>query len=235
MNTPAKSPLPIVVLISGRGSNMLAIANAARAGELNVEIKAVISDQPQAPGLVRAAELGIATRVLQPKAFPDRAAFDEALAGLVASFDPALIVLAGYMRILSAAFVRRFAGRMLNIHPSLLPKYRGLKTHERVLAAQEPEHGVSVHFVTEELDGGPVVIQAIIAVEPNDTVDTLSARVQRQEHRIYPQAVKWFAEGRLTYRDGLAWLDGKPLMQPVVIDTRIVSNASADGQSGTSH
>ncbi|MET0986378.1 MAG: phosphoribosylglycinamide formyltransferase [Steroidobacteraceae bacterium] len=235
MSTPASAPLPIVVLISGRGSNMLAIATAARAGELNVEVKAVISDQPSAEGLERAAALGIPTRVLKPKDFVDRAAFDEALGDLVASFEPGLVVLAGYMRILSASFVRRFAGRMLNIHPSLLPKHRGLKTHERVLAAQEREHGVSVHFVTEELDGGPVVIQAVIDVEPHDTVGTLSARIHRQEHRIYPQAVQWIASGRLACREGVAWLDGKPLMQPVVVDTRIAGNASTDGYAETSH
>lgn len=235
MSTPATARLPIVILISGRGSNMLAIANAARSGELSVDVRAVISDQPQAAGLTRAAELGIATRVLQPREFGDRAAFDAALGDLVGSFAPELVVLAGYMRILSAGFVQRFAGRMLNIHPSLLPKHRGLKTHERVLAAQEREHGVSVHFVTEELDGGPVVVQAVIDVAPQDTVETLSARIHRQEHRIYPQAVQWFATGRLAYRAGSAWLDGTPLMQPIVIDTRIAGNASRDGQPEISH
>lgn len=217
----APAPLPIVVLISGRGSNMLAIARAARAGTLNVEVRAVISDQPQASGLALAAELGIETRVLRAKEFTDRAAFDAALGELVASFEPALVVLAGYMRILSAGFVQRFAGRLLNIHPSLLPKYPGLKTHERVLAANERDHGVSVHFVTEELDGGPVVIQAAIDVLPDDTATSLSARIQQQEHSIYPQAVQWFAAGRLQYRGGKAWLDGQPLVQPVLLDARI--------------
>lgn len=227
------SRLPSVILISGRGSNMIAIAS--RADELNIDIKAVISDQPQALGLARAAELGIATRVLQPRQFADRAAFDAALGELVAGFEPGLVVLAGYMRILSAGFVHRFAGRMLNVHPSILPRHRGLKTHERVLAAQEREHGVSVHFVTEELDGGPVVIQAVIDVEPHDTVESLSARIHQQEHRIYPQAVQWFASGRLTYREGRAWLDGRPLMKPVVIDTRIAGSASTDDRAETSH
>ena len=235
MSTRASAPLPIVILISGRGSNMLAIANAARAGELNVEVKAVISDQPSAEGLERAAALGIPIRVLKPREFVERAAFDAALGDLVASFEPGLVVLAGYMRILSTSFVRRFAGRMLNIHPSLLPKHRGLKTHERVLAAQEDEHGTSVHFVTDELDGGPVVIQAVIDVTPDDTIDTLSARIHRQEHSIYPQALQWFATGRLTFREGVAWLDGKALMQPVVVDTRIAGNASTDGHAETPH
>jgi phosphoribosylglycinamide formyltransferase-1 len=221
MSAAAPARLPVVVLISGRGSNMLAIANAARTGSLDADVKAVVSDQPQAPGLARAAELGIPTKVLQPRDFPDRASFDAALADLVASFEPGLVVLAGYMRILSPGFVQRFAGRMLNIHPSLLPKYPGLKTHERVLAAKDREHGVTVHFVTDELDGGPAVIQAVIDVAPDDTIETLSARIQRQEHRIYPQAIQWFAEGRLCYREGKAWLDGQVLMKPVLVDGRI--------------
>lgn len=221
MNKPARARLPIVVLISGRGSNMLAIANAARAGSLDVEVKAVISDQPQAAGLARAAELRIPTRALRARDFPDRASFDAALGDLIASFEPGLLVLAGYMRILSTEFVQRFGGRMLNIHPSLLPKYPGLKTHERVLAAQEREHGVTVHFVTAELDGGPAVIQAVIDIAPHDTAQSLSARIQRQEHSIYPQAIQWFAEGRLRYREGKAWLDEQILMQPVLVDGRI--------------
>jgi phosphoribosylglycinamide formyltransferase-1 len=231
MNTQANSVrTPIVVLISGRGSNMLALAQAARAGTLNVEVRAVISDRPQAPGLALAADLGIPTRVLRPKEFADRAAFDAALGELVASFEPQLVVLAGYMRILSSSFVQRFAGRMLNIHPSLLPKYPGLKTHERVLAANEREHGVSVHFVTDELDGGPVVIQAVIDVMPDDTAESLSVRIQRQEHSIYPQAVQWFATGRLELRDGKPWLDGRPLMQPVLVDARIAGSQASSGR-----
>jgi phosphoribosylglycinamide formyltransferase 1 len=222
MNMPsgATALVPIVVLISGRGSNMQAIAAQARAGKIRVDVKAVVSDQPHATGLQAASDLGIPTRVLQPRDFPDRAAFDAALADLIDRFEPALVVLAGFMRILSPGFVQRFQGRLLNVHPSLLPRHRGLRTHERVIAAREREHGVSVHFVTEELDGGPVIVQAVIDVQPDDTADSLSARIQRQEHSIYPQAIQWFATGRLSCRDGAAWLDGKPLQQPVMIDAR---------------
>ncbi|MFO7304979.1 MAG: phosphoribosylglycinamide formyltransferase [Gammaproteobacteria bacterium] len=216
----ARVPLPIVVLISGRGSNMRAIAERARDGRLPVEVRAVISDKPQAPGLTIAQSFGITTHTLAPSAYVDRAAYDRALAELVASYEPALVVLAGFMRILSAEFVERFAGRIMNIHPSLLPKYRGLHTHQRVLEAGDREHGASVHFVTQELDGGPVIIQALIDVKPNDTVDSLSARVQRQEHIIYPQAIEWFAQGRLAMEGERVYLDGKPLARPVVIDAR---------------
>jgi len=150
--------------------------------------------------------------------FADRSAYDAALATLVDSFEPQLVVLAGFMRILTTNFITPFAGRMLNIHPSLLPKYRGLHTHRQALANRDSVHGASVHFVTEELDGGPVIMQARVAVQPDDTEATLSARVQRMEHRIYPQAIDWFARGRLALRDEQAWLDGEPLRSPLVID-----------------
>ena len=214
MNGAAR-PLPIVVLVSGTGSNLRAIAAQAAAGALPVEIRAVISDRPDAPGLAWAAGHGIRTVALPPRDYPDRAAFDRALADTVASFEPGLVVLAGFMRILGDEFVDRYAGRLLNIHPSLLPKYRGLHTHRRALEAGETLHGVSVHFVTEELDGGPVVLQAEVPVLPGDSEQTLSARVQQAEHRIYPQAIDWFARGRLLLRDGRAWLDGKPLDAPL--------------------
>lgn len=212
--------LPIVILISGRGSNMRAIAERAAQHDMPVEIRAVISDKPEAGGLAIARSMGIETRSLSPRDFADRAAHDAALGDLVASFHPRLIVLAGFMRILSACFIERFSGRILNIHPSLLPKYRGLHTHRRALEAQECEHGVSVHFVTLELDGGPVVIQACVDVRPDDTEASLSARVQRQEHSIYPQAVDWFARGRLALRDERVYLDGKVLESPIFIDAR---------------
>src|SRR5690606_29187655 len=157
---PEKAPVPIVILISGRGSNMRAIADRAIAGKLPVAIRAVISDKADAGGLEIARALGIETRSLSPKSFATREAYDEALADLVASFGPELIVLAGFMRILTPRFIDRFPGRILNIHPSLLPKYRGLHTHQRCLDARDSDHGVSVHFVTQELDGGPVIIQA---------------------------------------------------------------------------
>ncbi len=208
--------LPAVILISGRGSNMQAIAERAASDALPIEIRAVISDRPEAVGLGIAAGMGLPASALSPKGFVDRAAYDTALASLVNSYTPRLIVLAGFMRILTPHFIGAFAGRILNIHPSLLPKYRGLHTHRRVLEAGDAVHGVSVHFVTEELDGGPVIIQAMVPVLPSDTEATLSARVQRQEHRIYPQAIDWFARGRLELKGQQAWLDGKPLRAPIV-------------------
>lgn len=214
----AQPRLPIVILISGRGSNMQAIAQRAAGGELPVDIRAVVSDRPQAGGLAIAESLGIPATALSPKSFADREAYDTALTQLVASYQPRLVILAGFMRILSPVFIDAFAGRILNIHPSLLPLYRGLHTHRRALQAGDDSHGVSVHFVTQELDGGPVIVQARIAVRPGDTEETLSARVQRQEHRIYPEAIDWFARGRLECREDRAWLDGQPLKSPVLID-----------------
>lgn len=218
--TGADARLPIVILISGRGSNMRVIAELAAKGELPVTVSAVISDRAEAAGLATAAAMGIPTQTLSPRSYPDRAAYDTALADLVAKYQPGLIVLAGFMRILTANFIAPFADRIFNIHPSLLPNYRGLHTHRRVLQAAEALHGVSVHFVTEELDGGPTIIQACLDIRPDDTETSLSARVQRQEHRIYPQAIEWFARGRLQLRDHCVWLDGKPLDAPVMVDAR---------------
>lgn len=216
MTNVAAGTLPIVILISGRGSNMHAIAQRAANGTLPVEIRAVISDQAAAPGLATATAMNIPTRALSPREFADRATYDVALAKLIAGFEPKLVVLAGFMRILSPAFIAAFADRVLNIHPSLLPLYRGLHTHRRCLEAGDELHGASVHFVTEELDGGPLIIQAQVKVRPGDSESTLSARVQRQEHRIYSQAIDWFARGRLQLREGRAWLDGRPLDAPVI-------------------
>jgi phosphoribosylglycinamide formyltransferase-1 len=214
--TAAHESLPIAILISGRGSNMVAIATAARSGRLPVRVAAVVSDQPEAAGLIRAQELGLRTVVLEGLSGEDRATYDSRLATLLRDLDAELVVLAGFMRILGDAFVEEFSGRLLNIHPSLLPKHRGLHTHARVLAAGEREHGCSVHFVTHELDGGPVILQARVAVLAGDTEQTLSARVQAQEHRIYPQVIEWYACGRLTWKDDLPWLDGRPLSAPLV-------------------
>ncbi|MDP1931198.1 MAG: phosphoribosylglycinamide formyltransferase [Gammaproteobacteria bacterium] len=199
----------IVVLISGNGSNLQALIDARTTGGFT--ISAVISNKADAYGLERAAKAGIPTRILDHREYPDRESFDRQLAQEIDAFSPQLLVLAGFMRILSAQFVQHFAGRVLNIHPSLLPNYRGTHTHERVLVARETQHGVSVHFVTEELDGGPVVLQAVVPVLPNDTRDSLAARVARQEHLIYPKAVSWFAAGRLHMQDNAAWLDGQRL------------------------
>lgn len=208
--------MPVVILISGRGSNMRAIAERAASGELPIEVRAVISDKAEAAGLAIAAAMNIPTRALSPREYADRASYDQALASLVASFQPRLIVLAGFMRILSPGFIAAFADRILNIHPSLLPLYRGLHTHRRVLEAGDALHGASVHFVTEELDGGPLVIQAQVNVRQDDSENTLSARVQQQEHRIYSQAIDWFARGRLQLREQRAWLDGRILEAPVI-------------------
>ncbi len=211
----ADARLPIAILISGRGTNMRVIAERSAAGTLPVDLRVVVSDQPSAEGLRTAAAMNVATRVLEPRDFADRASYDRALVQLLAQYQPKLIVLAGFMRILTPHFIGAFTGRILNVHPSLLPKYRGLHTHRRALEAGESVHGVSVHFVTEELDGGPVVLQAEVPIQPDDTETTLSARVQRSEHRIYPQAIDWFARGRLRLQDGRAWLDGRPLESPL--------------------
>lgn len=216
----AAARLPIVVLISGTGSNLRAIAEQVTNGTLPVEIRAVISDRPDAPGLAWAATRGIPTVSLPPRDYPDRAAFDHALADAVARFAPGLVVLAGFMRILGDEFVDRFAGRLVNIHPSLLPKYRGLHTHRRALEAGDREHGASVHFVTRELDGGPVVLQARVPVRDGDDEAALAARVLAEEHAIYPECIGWFAAGRLRMHDGAAFLDGRRLDAPVVRDVR---------------
>lgn len=209
---------PVVVLISGRGSNMRVLAERAASGALPIDVRAVLSDKAEAQGLQTARELGIATEALSARSFADREAFDAALADRIEAYGPKLIVLAGYMRILSSAFVQRFAGRMINIHPSLLPKYPGLRTHERVLAAGDSVHGASVHFVTEDLDSGPVILQGRVPVLPSDTPESLSARVQRAEHIIYPQAVDWLAQGRVAMRGGQTWMDDKPCPTPPVIE-----------------
>lgn len=186
-----------VILISGRGSNMEALIAARAAGALPVDIAAVISNRPDAAGLATAAAAGIAVRCVDHKACAGRDAFDAALAACIDGFAPDLVVLAGFMRILSDGFVRHYAGRLMNIHPSLLPAFPGLHTHRRALEEGVRIHGCTVHFVTPTLDHGPVIIQAAVPVLGGDDEATLAARVLRQEHRIYPQAVRWFAEGRL--------------------------------------
>jgi len=220
MTVPA--PLSVVVLISGSGSNLQALIDGAQA-DLPIRIRAVISNEPGAFGLERAQNAGIETRVLKHRDYLSREDYDAALSALIATFDPGLVVLAGFMRILTPAFVARYRGRLLNIHPSLLPKFRGLHTHQRVLAAGETVHGASVHFVTEELDGGPVVLQARVPVEPGDDPERLAARVLSQEHRIYPRTVCWFAQGRLWLDTaGAPQLDGRVLVRPLQLDESTV-------------
>ncbi|MFM6962523.1 MAG: phosphoribosylglycinamide formyltransferase [Polynucleobacter victoriensis] len=188
----------IVILISGRGSNMEAIVKAAQNEAWPAKIAAVISNRPEAGGLDFAKSHGIETAVLDHRSFKDRASFDAKLVELIDSYKPDLVVLAGFMRILTGDFVRHYEGRLLNIHPSLLPLFPGLHTHEQALEAGVSEHGATVHFVTEALDHGPMVIQASVPVLPGDTPDTLAQRVLKQEHVIYPRAVRWFIDNRLS-------------------------------------
>lgn len=201
----------IVVLVSGQGSNLQALIDACQQGRIAAEIVAVFSNKAQAYGLQRAEAAGIAAQALDAKTYADRTAFDAALADAIDQYQPDLVVLAGYMRILSPQFVQRYAGRMLNIHPSLLPKYPGLHTHRQAIDNGDSEHGTSVHFVTEQLDGGPVILQAKVPIFTDDEEDDVVERVQTQEHTIYPLVVSWFVDGRLAMRDGAAWLDGERL------------------------
>jgi phosphoribosylglycinamide formyltransferase-1 len=193
----------IVILISGRGSNMEAIVEACARERWSAEVVAVLSNRPDAAGLAWAAVRGIATGAIDHRAQGGREAFDAALAAAIDAHRPDWLVLAGFMRILTPGFVERYAGRMLNIHPSLLPAFPGLHTHERALAAGCKLAGATVHFVTAELDHGPIVAQAMVPVRPDDTPDTLAARVLAQEHRLYPTALRWCVEDALDVRDGV--------------------------------
>jgi phosphoribosylglycinamide formyltransferase-1 len=204
-------PCDVVVLLSGTGGNLQAIIDSLQDNPGPARVRAVISNRADAYGLERAKNAGIETCVLDHKAYEGREAFDAALIEVIDAFAPKLVVLAGFMRILTPAFVRHYHGRLLNIHPSLLPLYKGLHTHQRVLEAGDSKHGCSVHFVTEELDGGPLVVQAVISVELHDTPASLAQRVHTQEHLIYPQAIRWFAEGRLFLSEQGASLDGQLL------------------------
>lgn len=210
-------PLPIVVLISGTGSNLQSLIDARDRGSLPVAIRRVISNRPQAPGLERAERAGIEPVALDHHMFGSREGFDTALAEAIDAARPRLVVLAGFMRILTDAFVEHYQGRMINLHPSLLPAYRGLHTYERCLSDGVTEHGTSVHFVTPELDGGPVIAQAPVAVRGGDSADSLRARVQAREHRLLPEVVRWFAEGRVALEEGRVLFDGRPLRRPIVL------------------
>ena len=201
----SESKCPIVVLISGSGSNLQALIDAST--DADFTISAVLSNRPQAYGLERAARSGITTRVIDHTDYSDRAEFDTALLNAIEDYQPRLVVLAGFMRLLGGEFVRHFAGRIINIHPSLLPKYPGTNTHQRAIDAGDTEHGVSVHFVTEEMDGGPIIAQERVPVLPEDTAEQLAARVLEREHQLYPAVVRWFAAGRLQMNDNHALLD----------------------------
>ena len=205
-----------VILISGSGTNLQAFIDAAASGDVNLDLCLVFSNRPGAFGLQRARAAGIPTACIEHGDFDDRESFDRAVAARIDEVEPDLLVLAGFMRILSPWFVQHYSGRILNIHPALLPAYPGLDTHQRVLDAGEKWHGSTVHFVTEELDGGPRILQGRIAVDPNESADELCSRVQAVEHQIYPEAANWFGQGRLAFRADTAWLDGKQLEEPVV-------------------
>ncbi|MDJ0956989.1 MAG: phosphoribosylglycinamide formyltransferase [Arenicellales bacterium] len=203
------SKAALAVLISGHGSNLQAIIDSCNKGEIAASIRCVISNEAKAYGLQRAQQANIPTNVLSHTEFSDRKLFDDALANLIDGYNVDLIVLAGFMRILGADFIKRYEHRIINIHPSLLPKYKGLDTHARVLSAGDKIHGASVHFVTADLDGGPVITQESIPVESSDTAETLQQKVHRIEHEILPRTIGWFADNRLRVVDGKVFLDGK--------------------------
>lgn len=203
----------IVVLVSGNGSNLQTILDQCEQGSINGKVTAVFSNKSTAYGLERAQEAGVDAISLSQADFADRGAFDAALMTQIDQYQPDLIVLAGYMRILSDDFVQHYAGKMLNIHPSLLPKYPGLDTHQRAMDNGDEEHGASVHFVTPELDAGPVILQAKVPVFTEDDIEELSSRVHTQEHMIYPMVIQWFCAGRLAMTNGKAVLDGEVLAE----------------------
>ena len=199
---------PIVVLIGGNGSNLQAIIDHQKLGA-HYHIAGVVSHRPDAYGLVRASQANIPTTVVDHREFTQRESFDQQLYAAITTYSPKLIVMAGFMRILSPWFIAQFPSQIVNIHPSLLPKWKGLNTHQRVLEAGESEHGVSVHFVTNELDGGPIIAQVKVMVQPGDTVDSLSKRTFIAEHWLYPQIIDWFAQDRLKYLSNIVTLDDK--------------------------
>ncbi len=205
------------ILISGSGSNLQAFIDAVKDGDLDLKLSVVFSNNPDAFGLQRAENAGIETACIQHNDFPDRESFDRAVIAELDRYDPELLILAGFMRILSPAFVKHYAGRILNIHPALLPLYPGLNTHQRVLDAGDKWHGSTVHFVTEELDLGPRILQGRIETIEDETAEELQKRVQSVEHRIYPQAAGWVGSGRVEFRDGEAWIDGKCASEPEIL------------------
>jgi phosphoribosylglycinamide formyltransferase 1 len=212
--TVAKASL--VVLISGGGSNLQAVIDAVENGEIDADIKAVISNNATAYGLERAARANIDTYIIDHKHYPDRESFDRAMIQIIDPLKPDLVILAGFMRILSDVFIDHYLHRLVNIHPSLLPKYKGLNTHQQAIDNHDSKHGASVHYVSHELDSGPIVIQAEVSVLEADTAATLAARVLKQEHVIYPMVIKMHTDGRLTYNKDQLNLDGQPLTHPLI-------------------
>ncbi len=198
-----------VVLISGSGSNLQSLID--NADHINLEIGAVISNKEGAYGLKRAQQVNIPTHAINHKQFSSREEFDQILSQTIDQYQPEIIILAGFMRILTSKFTQKYTGKMLNIHPSLLPKFQGLNTHQRALDAGESEHGVSVHFVTDELDGGPIIAQSRINILANDSADSLARRVLVEEHKLFPEVVHWFTQGRLILEGSQAFLDGQAL------------------------
>jgi phosphoribosylglycinamide formyltransferase-1 len=216
----SSSSLTLVVLISGTGSNLQALIDAQKTMQPPMMIQAVISNQSDAYGLERARQANIETHVISHRDFGTRELFDQALAACIDHYNPDVIVLAGFMRILTANFTQKYSGRLLNIHPSLLPKFPGLQTHERALAAGETEHGATVHFVTATLDAGPLIAQIRVPILADDDPQRLAKRVLAQEHRLYPHVMQWLAERRLQLgHDGYAWLDGQPMVVPYLVPT----------------
>ena len=204
-------PCQLVILISGSGSNLQSFIDAAASNILEADIAAVVCNRPGALGLDRATKSDIATELVDHTDYDNRESFDAELIKRIDNYEPDLVILAGFMRILTPGFVNHYRGKLLNIHPSLLPKYPGLHTHQRAIDAGDNEAGATVHFVTEELDGGPAIIQSAVAIQPDDTADDLAKRILVEEHKIYPLAAQWFAEGRLTLNANKAQLDGKQL------------------------
>jgi phosphoribosylglycinamide formyltransferase-1 len=201
----------LVVLISGSGSNLQAMIDACKGGQLAANIELVVSNRADAYGLTRAKDAGIATAILSHQEFNSRDAFDQALMRLIDQAQPDTLAMAGFMRILTPAFTQHYQGRLLNIHPSLLPRHKGLDTHQRALDSGDKHHGCSIHFVTAELDGGPIIAQAPFAIRPDDNVQRLTERVHEREHRLYPLVLSWRANDRLYLKEGTVMLDGIPL------------------------
>lgn len=212
---PGKARTRAAILISGGGTNLQAFIDCCAAGELDLELAVVLSNDAEAYGLERARRAAIKVECVAHRDYARREKFDAALLDTLRPYAPDLVILAGFMRILTPVFIRPYEGRILNIHPSLLPRYPGLDTHQRAIDAGDLWHGSTVHFATEELDGGPRIIQGRVPVRPDDSAATLAARVLAVEHQIYPRAAALFAAGRLRYRDGRAWLDGKALDEPL--------------------